>query len=102
MVMNQTYITCFVCQNARTIPVNEDQLIEWKMSGQFVQDFFPDLNVNDRELLISGVCGECFDRIIPDDDDETCNGTCLTAADIGLYGSQVAYAHPDCPEHGDK
>lgn len=33
-----------------------------------------------------------------------CDGICLTAADIGLpeYGAQViAYAHPDCPEHGD-
>lgn len=34
-----------------------------------------------------------------------CNGICLTPADIGLpeYGGAgvVAYAHPDCPEHGD-
>jgi hypothetical protein len=34
-----------------------------------------------------------------------CNGVCLTPADIGLpeYGGPgvVAYAHPDCPEHGD-
>lgn len=26
---------------------------------------------------------------------------CLTAADIGLPGNDVAYAHPHCPEHGD-
>lgn len=34
--------------------------------------------------------------------DDDCNGICLTAADIGLgeYGNVVAYAHPDCPEHG--
>lgn len=33
---------------------------------------------------------------------EECSGACLTPADIGLpeYGG-VAYAHPDCPEHGD-
>lgn len=32
-----------------------------------------------------------------------CNGICLTAADIGVpeAGDVVAYAHPDCPEHGD-
>lgn len=37
-------------------------------------------------------------------DDDQCNGICLTPADIGLpeYGSAgIAYAHPDCPEHGD-
>lgn len=31
-----------------------------------------------------------------------CNGICVTAADIGVGGTdQVAYPHPDCPEHGD-
>jgi hypothetical protein len=33
-----------------------------------------------------------------------CNGICLTPADVGLpeYSSAgIAYAHPNCPEHGD-
>lgn len=32
-----------------------------------------------------------------------CNGICLSAADIGVpeAGNVVAYAHPDCPAHGD-
>lgn len=32
-----------------------------------------------------------------------CNGICLSAADIGVpeAGDVIAYAHPDCPEHGD-
>lgn len=30
-----------------------------------------------------------------------CNGICLTAYDIGLTGGQIAYAHPECPEHGN-
>jgi predicted nucleic acid-binding Zn ribbon protein len=36
--------------------------------------------------------------------DAECNGICLTPADIGLpeYSSAgIAYAHPDCPVHGD-
>lgn len=35
--------------------------------------------------------------------DEECNGICLYAADIGVpeAGDIVAYAHPDCPAHGD-
>lgn len=37
--------------------------------------------------------------------DTECNGICLTPADLGLpeYSGPgvVAYAHPDCPEHGD-
>lgn len=37
-------------------------------------------------------------------DEGECNGICLTPADIGLpefsYAG-IAYAHPDCPLHGD-
>lgn len=37
------------------------------------------------------------------DRSERCNGICLYGADIGVpeAGDIVAYAHPDCPEHGD-
>lgn len=36
-------------------------------------------------------------------DEPECNGICLYAADIGVpeAGDVVAYAHPDCPAHGD-
>ena len=30
-----------------------------------------------------------------------CNGICLTGSDIGIPSSQIAYAHPTCPAHGD-
>lgn len=38
-----------------------------------------------------------------DDEEAECNGICLYAADIGVpeAGDVVAYAHPDCPAHGD-
>lgn len=37
------------------------------------------------------------------DEEAECNGICLYAADIGVpeAGNVVAYAHPDCPAHGD-
>lgn len=33
----------------------------------------------------------------------TCNGLCLTAADIGIpgYPGKIAYPHPDCEAHGN-
>ncbi len=35
-------------------------------------------------------------------DEKECNGICLYGADLGIPEySDVAYAHPDCPEHGD-
>lgn len=30
-----------------------------------------------------------------------CSGICLLGFDIGVPSSAVAYAHPNCPEHGD-
>lgn len=33
---------------------------------------------------------------------DECNGICLSAADLGFPEvGGIAYAHPDCPEHGD-
>lgn len=29
-----------------------------------------------------------------------CNGLCLTGYDIGIPSGQIAYAHPECDEHG--
>lgn len=42
--------------------------------------------------------GRCYDDCQPPE----CNGICLSGADLGVpeYGG-IAYAHPDCPEHGD-
>ena len=31
----------------------------------------------------------------------TCNGICLTGADIGVPATEVAYAHPDCELHSN-
>ena len=33
---------------------------------------------------------------------DECNGICLLGADLGVPEYRgIAYAHPDCPEHGD-
>lgn len=36
-------------------------------------------------------------------DETECIGVCLSAYDIGVpeAGDMIAYAHPDCPAHGD-
>lgn len=31
--------------------------------GEKVQDAFPYLTADEREILISGICGECFDKM---------------------------------------
>lgn len=36
--------------------------------GKFAQDAFPYLDADQRELMISHVCGECFNRMFPPDE----------------------------------
>lgn len=90
-------IECGECQEIIDVPIQREDYERWK-DGEFIQNVAPYLRPDDRELLISGTCGPCFDGMFTSD--EEC--ICMTASDIGLpeYGDVVAYAHPDCPEHG--
>ena len=35
-----------------------------------IQAIFPEMSASNRELLISGICGECFDSLFGQEDDE--------------------------------
>lgn len=39
--------------------------------GTFVQYAFPYLTSDQRELMVSRTCGDCFDRMFPPDDEFT-------------------------------
>lgn len=54
--------TCRLCETDYTFMVNEDDLRDWQ-GGQLIQRVMPYLNASERELLISGTCGDCFDRM---------------------------------------
>ncbi len=40
-------------ENTMNLPITQEQLQQWQLGG-LVQDVFPDLDVNQREFLISG------------------------------------------------
>ena len=40
------------------------------MAGENIQIAFPDLTADQREILISGICPECWDKIFPPEEDE--------------------------------
>jgi hypothetical protein len=41
----------------------------WR-NGNFVQDVWPYASVGDRETLISGTHSECFDEMLPPDEED--------------------------------
>ena len=53
---------CVKCKNVHILLVNSDDLQQWK-DGELIQDAMPYLSADERELLISGTCGTCFDKM---------------------------------------
>ena len=52
--------TCQKCGGIETFLVETEDLHAWK-EGAYIQDVLGYLTADQRELLISGICGPCFD-----------------------------------------
>jgi len=57
--------TCVRCGETTTITAVPSDIIAWK-EGALIQDVLPYLTADERELLISGTCGTCFDTMFED------------------------------------
>lgn len=51
---------CPMCDTPGAITVNLDAWADWR-NGVLIQVAFPDLDDGERELLMTGLCGPCFD-----------------------------------------
>ena len=60
---------CLMCKKLYTMEVSEEGFDMW-VGGAHVQDAFPELSKDDRELLISGICGPCFDKLFEEDEED--------------------------------
>lgn len=56
---------CMDCKNLVKIEVEEKAYEKWK-DGTRIQQAMPMLSADEREILISGVCGPCFDKMFPE------------------------------------
>ena len=61
--------TCRKCGTTVQIHVIGPDYDRWK-SGELIQNAMPYLTPDEREILISGTCGPCFDRMFGEGDDE--------------------------------
>jgi len=57
--------TCRLCGSSHSVTVNPKKYVQWKSGKGFIQDLFPELSDDSRELLISHTCGVCFDLMFP-------------------------------------
>lgn len=61
-------LTCRKCKGSETIAFSEDQEQRWR-NGALIQNVAPELTADQREVLISGTCGVCFEKMFGGDDD---------------------------------
>lgn len=54
---------CLFCKDPHRFEVPEEQFQNYR-AGAMVQNAFPDLDINLREFMVSGVCGACFDNTV--------------------------------------
>ena len=59
----QVTFTCAMCRKEITLTVEYDDLRKWTRREAHVQDCFPYLSPADRELFLSQICGDCYDKL---------------------------------------
>ena len=57
------------CGKRYTFDIDPEDYYKFR-NGMFAQHAFPYLTADQRELMVSQTCGECFDRMFPPDEDE--------------------------------
>lgn len=68
-------VQCRMCRKTHSLMVGIEDYFMFDMPNRpYIQDIFPYLTPAERELLISGICGECWEKLFPpepeDDFDE--------------------------------
>lgn len=56
----------FVCEECglrKKIAGTPEQWESYINKTKNIQDIFPELSAADRELMLSGLCGDCFDKM---------------------------------------
>ena len=60
---------CPICNRTNEITVKEADFILWS-AGTLVQDAFPYLSADEREMLISGICPDCWENLFSEEEEE--------------------------------
>lgn len=63
-------IKCHICKEVFDIQMTKQQFEDYMSMNGYIQDIFPELSPEDRELLISNTCDKCFTKLFEGDDYE--------------------------------
>ena len=62
-------VICWRCDSDHVIQAPVSNLLAWQ-GGELIHTALPMLSANDRELLISNTCGDCWDDMFGESEDE--------------------------------
>ena len=60
-------VICPMCNGSNEIEVSKKGLDKYH-KGALIQVAFPELSNDQRELLLSGICNECWDKTFKEDE----------------------------------
>ena len=61
-------IQCIICGKKYDITFDDEDMKRYLFKAANVQDAFPYLTADERELILSGICGHCYDEICLDEE----------------------------------
>lgn len=56
-------VDCRVCGKTVNVVIEQEDFKKFKNHEGAVQDIFPYLGADEREMLISGICPECWEKL---------------------------------------
>lgn len=60
--------TCPCCGKEHIVRVKVSDYFDWQFEGLYIQEAFPYLSADEREMLMSGTCPDCWNKIFSDKD----------------------------------
>ncbi len=67
-IMTTISVQCKCCGKNQDLDVDPISYTKWQ-KGMLIQNAFPDMSADDRELLISGTCTICWEEMFPEEDE---------------------------------
>jgi hypothetical protein len=61
---------CPSCRQSHKLTVNQFAFENWADRFASLEEAFPELTPAQRELLLTGIDGECWDKAVPEGDDD--------------------------------
>ena len=59
---------CPYCKKVTVLEMTDSQYYEYCLGNKYIQDIFPDWTSEEREMLITGICPDCWNKIFKNEE----------------------------------